>query len=995
MNNTEFHHPQPVQQERPINDWNRVLKKLPLLVGALSIVTAGLVLVGWAFDITLFKTIMPDGVSIKANTALAFILAGIPLLVSTRPHSTQSLRLSSICALLCALIGLLTMGEYLFAWNPGFDQWLFSEPGHPFGFSHPGRMTPDTAVCFVLLALGLAFACSQRKTTMKFWATTIITSLTMAIALTTILSYCTETIGTFGFWSPMLMSLPVATLFIFMGTAIILVAWPEGISFWSLTGRSVMGFALWSIMISVSLAWGLHQQGHHILNSATVSARASINKDIAFRKWATSHGGVYVPPTPHTPPNPYLNVPHRDVVTSTGILLTLMNPAYILRELQHDFGEDYGFRSCMTSLMPLNPANKPDTWQIKALSSFARGNNELLEMQYVNGRPYLRLMLPLTVESGCLKCHGHQGYKLGDILGGIDSSIPLPPFLERARTNNTAMVLSHGAIWLLGILGLLLFFRREHYLDAENQRAATALRESEERFRIAAEMANDLVYEWDLEEVIHWSGRIDEMLGYDSSEFPRTLKGWTESLHPQDRDRVLAAMQTHLDGQAPFAVEYRIRGKDDTYHWWTARGTAIRTAEGTPCRWIGTVTDITEHKKAEKEKVKLESQLRQSHKMEAIGTLAGGIAHDFNNILSIIFGYNELAMVEKDPVTRHRHLEELQKGAQRAKELVAQILAFSRKAEQQKQPMQVSLIIKEALKMLRATLPTTITIKQNITSDGKVLVDATQIHQVIMNLCTNAYHTMRETGGTLTVSLKEVAIEAEDYASANLSPGNYLKLEVSDTGCGMDPKMQEKIFEPYFTTKKPGEGTGLGLAMVHGIIKSHHGHITVSSEPGKGTTFVVYLPLTELEAGALPEKVEPHKLLGKGERILLVDDEEQLRGIFSTILTKNGYQVITCADGAQAWEEFQRNPGQFDLVITDMTMPSMTGAELGKKILSLNPQIPVILCTGQSEHINREKALTMGMRDYLIKPVPTEVLLETISKALDLGSSSVDQKQGT
>jgi CheY-like chemotaxis protein len=380
--------------------------------------------------------------------------------------------------------------------------------------------------------------------------------------------------------------------------------------------------------------------------------------------------------------------------------------------------------------------------------------------------------------------------------------------------------------------------------------------------------------------------------------------------------------------------------------------------------------------------------------MEAIGTLAGGIAHDFNNILSIIFGYNQLAMVEKDPENRRRHLEELNKGAERAKELVAQILTFSRKAEQQMQPLQASLIVKEALKMLRASIPTTIEIRPNIVSEALVLADPTQIHQVVMNLCTNAYHAMRETGGILAVSLKEVQIAGEEYGYADLAPGNYLKLEVSDTGCGIDTKTQEKIFEPYFTTKKPGEGTGLGLAVVHGIVKSHHGHITVYSEPGKGTSFHVYLPLTEQIAVDLPEKAAPKELQGKGERVLFVDDEKQIREVVAAILTRNGYQVTTFADGTQALAEFEKEPERFDLVITDMTMPSMTGAELTQKILALRPQTPIILCTGQSELINREKALAMGIRDYLHKPVLMDALLGATRKALKQGSSPFDHRQG-
>jgi PAS domain S-box-containing protein len=971
---------------------NRVRKITLLLSGALPVFVGGFVLLGWAFDITAFKSPLPGGVAMQANTALGFMLAGMALLASSLPASVLPRRLAWFGALLSGLIGLLVLGESLFDLNPGLAQWLFAQPTHTLDISPPDPMAPDTAVCFVLLAAGLTFASGARKTTIRFWFTTIIGSLIMAVALTALLSYCAETIGAFGLWDLTLMSSLPATLFVLLSMAVILSAWPEDISPWSLTGKTAFVFALWSIILSLSLTWNLHQQGHHLLESAMVAAQANINKDIGFRKWATSHGGVYVPPTEHTPPNPYLTVPHRDVITTTGIPLTLMNPAYMLREMQQKFGDEYGTRSRITSLKPLNPANAPDVWQAKALSNFAQGGKELRGIQYLNNQPHLRLMLPIFVESGCLKCHGQQGYNLGDIRGGIDTSIPLAPFLTRARESSTELVLSHGAIWLLGITGLLLFYRREHALDTENQKSAAALRTSEERYSLLVNSIPEVFWmvSADYQQVLYISPAYEQIWGRSCQSLLENPSDWQTAVVKEDLPGVIAVINgigKNTGGQLDFP-EYRILRPDGTLRWIKAKAVPLKDETGRIVHVAGLCEDITEHKRAEEEKQKLESQLRQAQKMEAIGTLAGGIAHDFNNILSIIFGYNQLAMVEKDPENRRRHLEELNKGAERAKELVGQILAFSRKGEQQKQPLQASLIVKEALKMLRSSIPTTIEIRPNIVSQALVLADPTQIHQVVMNLCANAYHAMRETGGILAVSLEEVRIAGEDYGYADLAPGNYLKLEVSDTGCGIDAKTQEKIFEPYFTTKKPGEGTGLGLAVVHGIVKSHHGHITVYSEPGKGTSFHVYLPLTEQLAVAKPDTTAPKELRGKGERILFVDDEKQIREVVAAILTKNGYQVTPCADGAQALAEFEKEPERFDLVITDMTMPSMTGAELTQKILALRPQTPIILCTGQSELINREKALAMGIRAYLHKPVLMETLLGEARKALEKNSGT-------
>jgi PAS domain S-box-containing protein len=524
----------------------------------------------------------------------------------------------------------------------------------------------------------------------------------------------------------------------------------------------------------------------------------------------------------------------------------------------------------------------------------------------------------------------------------------------------------------------------------QREQAIAAVRASEERYSLLVNSIPEAfwMFSADYRQVLFISPAYEQIWGRSCDSLLAHPADWLTAVVEEDQPGVFGV----IDGIGKNTAEqidfpnFRIRQPDGPLRWIKAKAVPIRDETGRIWRVAGLWEDITERTLAEEEKIKLESQLRQFQKMEAIGTLAGGIAHDFNNILSIIFGFNGLAMMENDAEKRNRYLEELQRGAERAKELVMQILAFSRKAEQQKYPLQVSPIIKEALKMLRASIPATIAIKQNIVSTGMVLADPIQIHQVIMNLCTNAYQAMRETGGTLAVALKEVEIGPEEYGYANLTPGSYLKIEVSDTGCGVDPEIQEKIFEPYFTTKKPGEGTGLGLAVVHGIVKSHNGHITLYSEPGKGTSFHVYLPLTEEKGAELPVKETIADLTGKGERILFVDDEAQICAFAEQIFSKHGYQMTTFVNGVQALAEFQSHPGQFDLVITDMTMPQMTGAELAQKIFAIRPDIPIILCTGQSELINREKALALGVCAYLNKPVLQHDFLSAVRKALAQGN---------
>ncbi|MFZ5763223.1 MAG: GAF domain-containing protein [Thermodesulfobacteriota bacterium] len=380
----------------------------------------------------------------------------------------------------------------------------------------------------------------------------------------------------------------------------------------------------------------------------------------------------------------------------------------------------------------------------------------------------------------------------------------------------------------------------------------------------------------------------------------------------------------------------------------------------------------------------MEEHLRQVQKMEAMGTLAGGIAHDFNNILSPILGYAELAQTRlgaNDPLAGD--LRQIVKAANRAKELVQQILTFSRRAEHAKKPLQPQLLVKEALKLLRASLPSTIEIRQEIPVDcGTIMGDPTQLHQVVMNLCTNAFHAMRATGGVLAVRMARIEIGESDLkvAALNLAAGPYVLLEVSDTGCGMDQETMARIFEPYFTTKAKGEGTGLGLSVVHGIVKAAGGHITVYSEPGQGTTFHVYLPAVE---AAAPAAAVVHEALPEGaERVLVVDDEAEVGDLLRSMLEYLGYRVRVLASSQEALAVIEQAPDAIDLLITDMTMPAMTGLELAGRVLAIRPGLPIVLCTGFSELVSREKALGLGLREFLMKPVTMRDLAYAVRRAL-------------
>lgn len=397
-----------------------------------------------------------------------------------------------------------------------------------------------------------------------------------------------------------------------------------------------------------------------------------------------------------------------------------------------------------------------------------------------------------------------------------------------------------------------------------------------------------------------------------------------------------------------------------------------------PMNFVIMARDLTERKK-------LESELRQAQKMEAIGTLAGGIAHDFNNILAAIFGYGELAQdYLPEDSEGFQYIQDVLAAGQRAKELVKQILTFSRLSEQELRPLKVQVVVREAIKLLRSSIPTTIDIKSSIDPDcGAVLADPTQVHQIVMNLCTNAYHAMREEGGTLAVTLRTVELNNETLGiKIGLHPGTYVRLEISDTGCGIKKEHLEKIFDPYFTTKAQEEGTGLGLAVVHGIVRNFGGDISVYSEIGVGTTFSVFLPVTMGERERMsPENSSP---LPRGsETILVVDDDESLTQIYKEILEGLGYRVSLFSNSLDALDTFQRAPYGFDLILTDMTMPRMTGLELSKNILSIRSNIPIILLTGFSELVNEKKAKEIGIRDFIMKPVLKRDLARSVRDILD------------
>ena len=524
-----------------------------------------------------------------------------------------------------------------------------------------------------------------------------------------------------------------------------------------------------------------------------------------------------------------------------------------------------------------------------------------------------------------------------------------------------------------------------------NARSFKKIQESERQYRLLADNISDVIWTLDLSQsrFAYFSPSVERMLGFTPEEMLQLELH--DILTPDSYERATKVIAEELAREkSPAADPYRSRTleleqcrKDDSTIWSEVTASFLRDPSGEVVAILGASREISEKKLAEQEKQNLETRLQQAQKMEAIGTLAGGIAHDFNNILMAVLGYTEMALDDaEDGGLLHNNLQEVLVAGNRAKDLVKQILAFSRQAEQELRPVQVGPIVKEAIKLLRASLPSTVEIEQDIQSPSATLADPTQIHQVLMNLCTNADHAMRDTGGTLTISLSEVAVDSEFEARRlGINTGEYLCLRVGDTGDGMPAEVMKRIFDPFFTTKEPDKGTGMGLSVVHGIIKSHRGAITVQSEVNIGTTFKVLLPIIQ-------SQVDPSADSGGGlptgnERILFVDDEKTLADLGRQMLERLEYSVECRTSSIEALELFKVKSANFDLVITDMTMPNLTGEKLAQQLMSIRPDIPVILCTGFSEQISEEKAKKMGISEFIFKPLVMDKLAKTVRAALD------------
>ncbi len=555
---------------------------------------------------------------------------------------------------------------------------------------------------------------------------------------------------------------------------------------------------------------------------------------------------------------------------------------------------------------------------------------------------------------------------------GLARTQPDQPFTDEE--------IQHGV--LLARMAALVLHNAITYEDAvrATEVRTAALRESEERFRILAEVAPVGIFGSDAAgQLTLVNRRWCEISGLPAAA--ALGRGWFTAIHPEDRDRVIAAWQHAVQSGEASLLEYRFLRPDGTIRWLVGQSQLQARPDGTRAGFVGTITDITSLQHAEEERKQVEAHLRQVQKMESIGTLAGGIAHDFNNILTGTFAFVDLARLElpeSHPV--QAWLNRISASSQRARELVRQILTFSRKQEGKRTPQRLHVPVNAALRLLRTTLPPAVILESQVTTDAPAaLADATQIHQVVLNLCTNAWHALPPRGGRITVSLEAWTVnEAQAATHPDLPAGPYVRLTVADDGSGMDAATLEQIFDPFFTTKDTGSGTGLGLAVVHGIIQLHQGAIAVRSTPGAGTTFELFFPAV---AGKVESKPASRQITrGSGERVLLVDDDAVSGFAIEKLIETLNYSVRRFSRPEDALASFAGEPEVWDLVVSDLAMPGMNGDELVERMLRIRPDLPVIIVTGYVATARQELLEKTSARAVLHKPVVRQELAAALAE---------------
>ncbi|QXE87812.1 DUF3365 domain-containing protein [Geomonas nitrogeniifigens] len=776
----------------------------------------------------------------------------------------------------------------------------------------------------------------------------------------------------------------------------------------------------WVLFIAVSLAWFYVQYRNNLFELAKAQARIAFEKDLLYRKWASQRGGVYVPVTPATPPNPYLSdIPERDIKTPSGKELTLINPAYMTRQVfELAETEKQIAKGHITSLNPIRGANAPDPWERKALEAFEKGEQEVSEVVSVEGHRFVRLMRPFKVESSCLRCHASQGYRKGDIRGGISVTVPLAIV---SAGSSRILATTTATLLLMGIAGVglilagasrvskdsarleeknaeLLHEVTEREITQEQLREQTVLLEEEVAEREAAQeeaVANQRKLRLIMDSThaaiygIDTTGRCTfanktclELTGYSLDEL--IGRNMHDTIHHTLPDGMPAPVAKCKIFRA-YSEGEGCTVRDEVF--WRKDGTSFPVEYSSyPILNDGVIEGAVISFLDVSERVKLEEQLRQAQKMEAVGQLAGGVAHDFNNILQVISGYGSILKLDERLDDRQQEeIDHILSAAEKAAQLTRGLLAFSRKQVITLSPVNLNDIVENVRKFLARIIGEDIHLKTTPSEAPLyVMADLGQLEQVLFNLATNARDAMPR-GGVLAIETGSQVVESPlDQESGLIRPGSYAVLTVTDTGCGMSAETCKRIFEPFYTTKEISKGTGLGMAIVYGIVKQHNGFINVYSEPGHGTTFRIHLPIYHAERVMDEESAKqaaPPR--GGSETILLAEDDEGVRNLVLSVLTRFGYRVIQAVDGQDAVEKYSAHRNEISMILMDLIMPRKNGKEAYDEIARLDPEVKVLYASGYTADFIKNRGVPEEGIDLIMKPIQPMELLRTVREVLD------------
>ena len=675
-------------------------------------------------------------------------------------------------------------------------------------------------------------------------------------------------------------------------------------------------------------------------------------------------------------PNPYLQTEDRDIVTQDGTLLTMINPFQMTREAYRLLSKEmeYPTLNRTVSLDILNPENKPDDWETLALNDFSDPDDEVSEVTSVKDSPYMRLIKPYITVKGCLKCHGYQGYDVGDIRGGMSIAVPMKPYFEQEKKLLFNTIVTHLALWGIGIFSIFM-------LTNNIKHRQETIESSEEKFRILAEFSNDWEY-WLSEEneMVFNSPSCAQITGYNEEDFINEPGLLTHIIHPDDRPLFHKTMSSIDDPQLRIC-QFRIITPENKTRWISMVWRPIYLGKRYAGKRVSN-RDITE-------RVQLREQLYHSQKMESLGVMAGGVAHDFNNILTVILGYSTLMRVKAETLgdkDLKKYVETMEQAAKQSKNLIGSLLAFSRKQVIKPVRTQLSNVVNTSAKLLQRLLPADISFSIECTKEElPVLADPHQLEQVLMNLVTNARDAMPN-GGKLTIETKSVVIDSARAVQLNVPAGTYMKISVSDTGMGISQENIQRIFEPFYTTKEQGKGTGLGLAMVYGIIRQQDGTVTVKSVRGVVTVFSIFLPVIahDMEPPEDSNREEEEPLLqhsGTGT-ILIAEDNMPVREYLNDTMRFYGYTPILAHDGVDALEKYSRLKDSIDLIILDVIMPRKNGREVYDIIMKDDPEQKVLFLSGYTQEVLSSKRIHEEKLEFINKPLVLEELLFKVEKLI-------------